>query len=60
MFNIKVLATCFGYDKPTSCQVYIHLVDLHHQYVRAIGSHVVLQYFGNIHNEFPTALQIRR
>jgi hypothetical protein len=51
MFNIKVLGTCFGYDKLTSGEVYMHLVDLHKEYMRTMGSHVVLQDFGNVHNE---------
>jgi hypothetical protein len=28
---------------------YIHLDDLHNEYLRAMGSHVALQYFGNVH-----------
>jgi hypothetical protein len=50
MFNIKVLATFFGCDRPSSGQIYIHLVDLHNEYLRAMGSHVALQSFGNIYN----------
>jgi hypothetical protein len=34
MFNIKVLATCFGCDQPSLGQIYIHLVDLHNEYLR--------------------------
>jgi hypothetical protein len=30
---------------------YIHLVDLHNEYLRAIGSNVALQYYGNVCNE---------
>jgi hypothetical protein len=30
---------------------YIHLVDVHNQYLRPMGSHVALQYYGNIYNE---------
>jgi hypothetical protein len=52
MFNIKVLATCFGCDQPSSGQIYIHLVDLHNEYMRAMGSHVVLQYSGNIYEAY--------
>jgi hypothetical protein len=26
---------------------YIHLVDLHNEYLRTVESHVALQYFGN-------------
>jgi hypothetical protein len=53
MFNINVLATCFGCDQPSSGQIYIHLVDLHNEYLRAMVSHVALQYFGHIYNECP-------
>jgi hypothetical protein len=51
MFNIKVLATRFGCGQPSSGRIYIHLVDLHNEYLCDMESHVALQYFGNVYNE---------
>jgi hypothetical protein len=45
-------STCFGSDQPSSGKMYINFVDLHNEYLRATGSHVAFQYFGNIHNEW--------
>jgi hypothetical protein len=49
MFNINVLATCFGCEQPSLGQIYVHLVDLRNEYLCAMGPHVALQDFGNIY-----------
>jgi hypothetical protein len=49
MFNIKVrVSAVIG---SLQAKFYIHLVELHNKYLHAMGSHVALQYFGNVFNE---------
>jgi hypothetical protein len=46
-FNIEAVAA----NSHLQAICYIHLIDLHNEYVRAMSSHVTSHYFGNICNE---------